>query len=88
MSAVVDIQNLHKHFGAREVVRGLSLTVPAGRCFGVLGPNGAGKTTMLRVLLGQSPFSSGTVSVFGQPIPQAGRAVRARMGVVPQADNL
>ena len=88
MSAVVDIQGLHKHFGAREVVRGLSLTVPAGRCFGVLGPNGAGKTTTLRVLIGLSPFSQGTVSVFGQPIAGAGRAIRARIGVVPQADNL
>ena len=88
MSAVVDIQDLHKHFGAREVVRGLSLTVQAGRCFGVLGPNGAGKTTTLRVLLGQSPFSSGSVSVFGQAIAEGGRTIRARIGVVPQADNL
>ncbi len=88
MPPVVDIQNLHKHFGAREVVRGLSLTVTGGRCFGVLGPNGAGKTTTLRVLLGQSPFSSGSVSVFGQAIAEGGRAIRARIGVVPQADNL
>src|SRR3990172_6139448 len=88
MDPVVFIQDLHKHFGAREVVRGLSLTVQAGRCFGVLGPNGAGKTTTLRVLIGLSPFSQGTVSVFGQPIAGAGRAIRARIGVMPQTDNL
>ena len=69
-------------------MRGIDLNVPAGRCFGLLGPNGAGKTTTLRLLLGQSPVNGGEIRVFGLPIPQAGRAVRARTGVVPQADNL
>jgi lipooligosaccharide transport system ATP-binding protein len=79
---------LTKRFGAREVLRGIDLEVPAGVCFGVLGPNGAGKTTALRALLGLSPASGGEIRVFGEPIPAAGRAVRARCGVVPQADNL
>jgi lipooligosaccharide transport system ATP-binding protein len=88
MPAVVQITDLHKSYNGREVVRGIDLHVPAGRCFGLLGPNGAGKTTTLRLLLGQSPVSGGEISVFGLPIPAAGRAVRSRTGVVPQADNL
>jgi len=88
MSSVVQITGLRKQYNGREVVRGIDLSVPAGRCFGLLGPNGAGKTTTLRLLLGQSPLSGGEIRVFGLPIPQAGRAVRARTGVVPQADNL
>ncbi|MBI3547148.1 MAG: ATP-binding cassette domain-containing protein [Gammaproteobacteria bacterium] len=88
MSAVVQITDLHKNYNEREVVRGINLSVAAGTCFGVLGPNGAGKTTTLRLLLGQSPVNSGEIRVFGLPIPQAGRAVRMRTGVVPQADNL
>ncbi|HJW81186.1 MAG TPA: ABC transporter ATP-binding protein, partial [Acidiferrobacterales bacterium] len=88
MQPVVDIRGLTKRFGEREVLRGLDLAVPAGVCFGLLGPNGAGKTTTLRALLGLSPGTSGEVRVFGLPIPAAGRAVRARCGVVPQADNL
>jgi lipooligosaccharide transport system ATP-binding protein len=88
MPAVVQITDLHKSYNGREVVRGIDLHVPAGRCFGLLGPNGAGKTTTLRLLLGQSPVSGGEISVFGLPIPAGGRAVRARTGVVPQADNL
>ena len=88
MEPVVDIRGLTKRFGEREVLRGLDLAVPAGVCFGLLGPNGAGKTTTLRALLGLSPGTSGEVRVFGLPIPAAGRAVRARCGVVPQADNL
>jgi lipooligosaccharide transport system ATP-binding protein len=88
MSSVVQITDLRKQYNGREVVRGIDLNVSAGRCFGLLGPNGAGKTTTLRLLLGQSPVSGGEIRVFGLPIPQAGRAVRARTGVVPQADNL
>jgi lipooligosaccharide transport system ATP-binding protein len=88
MPSVVEIEGLVKRYDSREVVRGIDLSVPAGRCFGVLGPNGAGKTTTLRLLLGQSPVNGGEIRVFGLPISQAGRAVRARTGVVPQADNL
>jgi len=88
MSSVVQITNLHKQYNDQEVVRGIDLNVQAGNCFGLLGPNGAGKTTTLRLLLGQSPINGGEIRVFGLPIPQAGRAVRARTGVVPQMDNL
>ncbi len=88
MQPVVDIRGLTKRFDDREVLRGLDLAVPAGVCFGVLGPNGAGKTTLLRALLGLTPVSGGEIRVFGESMPAAGRAVRARCGVVPQADNL
>ncbi|MEK7697801.1 MAG: ATP-binding cassette domain-containing protein, partial [Pseudomonadota bacterium] len=88
MDAVVQIEGLVKRYNGREVVRGISLSIPRGRCFGVLGPNGAGKTTTLRMLLGQSPRNGGRVTVFGLPIPEQTRAVRRRAGVVPQADNL
>ncbi len=88
MQTVVEIKRLIKRYDSREVVRGIDLNVPTGRCFGLLGPNGAGKTTTLRLLLGQSPVNGGEIRVFGLPIPQAGRTVRARTGIVPQADNL
>ena len=88
MPSVVEIEGLIKRYDSREVVRGIDLNIPAGRCFGLLGPNGAGKTTTLRLLLGQSPVNGGEIRVFGLPIPQAGRTVRARTGVVPQTDNL
>jgi lipooligosaccharide transport system ATP-binding protein len=88
MDALIEIEGLVKRYNGREVVRGISLSIPPGRCFGVLGPNGAGKTTTLRLLLGQSPLNGGHIKVFGLPIPEAGAAVRARTGVVPQSDNL
>jgi lipooligosaccharide transport system ATP-binding protein len=88
MPAVIEVRDLRKRFDDREVVRGIDLAIESGRCFGLLGPNGAGKTTTLRVLLGQSPVSGGSVHVFGLPIPAAGHRIRARTGVVPQIDNL
>ena len=85
---VVEARRLVKRFGAETVVDGIDLRVPRGGCFGLLGPNGAGKTTTLRMILGHSPPSGGTLTVFGEPMPDAGRRVRARTGVVPQDDNL
>ena len=85
---VVEAGGLRKRFGDLTVVDGIDLRVPRGGCFGLLGPNGAGKTTTLRMILGHSPPSGGELTVLGEPMPDAGRAVRARIGVVPQEDNL
>ncbi|MDJ0928641.1 MAG: ATP-binding cassette domain-containing protein, partial [Gammaproteobacteria bacterium] len=68
-------------------VDGVSFDIHEGSCFGLLGPNGAGKTTTLRMIMGQSPITAGTLTVFGLPIPGAVREIRRRTGVVPQQDN-
>ena len=88
MSVVVEAHGLTKRFKDQIVVRGIDFSVSAGLCFGFLGPNGAGKTTTLRMILGQSPIDAGTLKVFGMPVPMRGSEVRARVGVVPQTDNL
>ena len=81
-------KGLRKVYGDLEAVSGLDLDIPRGNCFGLLGPNGAGKTTTLRMLLGQSPSTSGVLSVFGESIESNLREIRQRTGIVPQADNL
>jgi len=83
---VVSARALTKHFGTSEVVSGIDFEVRAGRCFGLLGPNGAGKTTTLRMIQGVSDPTGGELSVLGYLVE--GRAVRQRMGIVPQIDNL
>ncbi len=88
MQPVVQARGLTKKFKERVVVRGIDLSVMPGVCFGVLGPNGAGKTTTLRMLLGLSPVTAGSLEVFGLPVARKGRKIRARAGVVPQSDNL
>jgi lipooligosaccharide transport system ATP-binding protein len=59
-----------------------------GECYGLLGPNGAGKTTTLRCCLGLTAPDSGTITLLGEPVPERAREARARIGVVPQFDNL
>jgi len=85
---VVSVSGLRKSYGANEVVRGLDFEIRRGECFGLLGPNGAGKTTTLRCCLGLIDPDGGTIEVVGEPVPQAARQARVRVGVVPQQDNL
>ncbi len=88
MSAILDIRDLRKSFGATEVVRGISLRLERGQCYGLLGPNGAGKTTTLRLCLGLTDPDGGSIVLAGLPVPLAAREARMRLGVVPQIDNL
>jgi len=79
---------LRKRYGELEVVAGVDLELQPGECFGLLGPNGAGKTTTLRLCLGLIEPDAGAIEVLGLPVPQRAREARARIGVVPQSDNL
>jgi lipooligosaccharide transport system ATP-binding protein len=79
---------LRKRYGELEVVSGLDLDIQPGECFGLLGPNGAGKTTTLRLCLGLSAPDAGEIRLLDHPVPQRAREARARVGVVPQFDNL
>ena len=81
-------EGLRKTYGGKEVVCGVDLTLQPGECFGLLGPNGAGKTTTLRLCLGLTGPDGGSIHVLGHEVPQQGREARARIGVVPQFDNL
>lgn len=86
--AVLTVHELHKKFGALEVVRGVSFEVRTGECYGLLGPNGAGKTTTLRCCLGLTAPDIGEIRLDSLPVPARAREARARVGVVPQFDNL
>ena len=88
MEFVVEAENLRKTFGALTAVEAVSLKVRAGECFGILGPNGAGKTTTIRMLYGFTPKSSGMLRLFGLDIDHELRAIKARIGVCQQENNL
>ena len=85
---VLSVAGLRKSYGENEVVRGLDFAIRRGECFGLLGPNGAGKTTTLRCCLGLIEPNAGTITMVGEPVPEAAREARIRVGVVPQMDNL
>ena len=77
-----------KRYGPITAVAGLDLDVPVGTCVGLLGPNGAGKSTTMRMLTAQAIADEGQLEVLGFPLPGESKQARARMGVVPQLDNL
>ena len=81
-------KSLTKRFGDVEVVSGVDLEVAPGECFGLLGPNGAGKTTTLKLCLGLTDPDAGEIRLLGEPVPARAREARAKVGVVPQFDNL
>ena len=69
-------------------VRGIDLQVARGESFGFLGPNGAGKSSTMRMIACVSPRSGGRLSILGLDPDVDGVAIRGRLGVVPQQDNL
>ena len=83
---VIEIENLVRRFGRHDVVNGLTLRVPAGRCYGFFGRNGAGKTTTIKCLLNLLRPTSGRVRVFGLDPRRDEVAVKSRLAYVP--DNV
>lgn len=88
MEAIVQVTDLVKRYGEFTAVKGISFAVEPGECFGLLGPNGAGKSSTLRILTAVSPATSGSVFVDGLDVARSPRQVKARLGVVPQEEDL
>jgi ABC-2 type transport system ATP-binding protein len=92
MTDAIEVSDLRKTYGrgpgAKEALKGVSLSVPTGSIFGLLGPNGAGKSTFINILAGLVVKTSGTVRIWGFDIDRNPRMARASIGVVPQELNL
>jgi ABC-2 type transport system ATP-binding protein len=80
--AAIETSGVTKRFGERTAVDGVDLYVPRASAFGFLGPNGAGKTTMIRMLLGLTPASAGTMRVLGLPVPAQRETALRRVGAI------
>jgi ABC-2 type transport system ATP-binding protein len=85
---VVHLEGVAKHFGDVRALDGMSFELPKGATCAILGHNGAGKTTTIRAMLGLLAVDAGTVRVLGLDPLAAGRAVRARVGVLLDHDGL
>jgi ABC-2 type transport system ATP-binding protein len=80
---VIEVHNLVRRYGRTDAVDGLSLSVPAGRCYGFFGRNGAGKTTTIKCLLNLLRPTSGEVRVFGMNPAREEVAIKSRISYVP-----
>ena len=82
---IVEVKDLHKSYGGKEVVKGISFEVRRGETFGILGPNGAGKTTTLEMIETLRPIDSGTVTIDGVNVAKAPQKVKYMIGVQTQS---
>ena len=85
---LIRARGLIKRFGDFTAVAGIDVDVPAGEAFGFLGPNGAGKSSTMRMIGCVSPPTEGELRILGRDPLRDGPAIRARLGVCPQLDNL
>jgi len=87
-SPIIVATSLKKNFNSFEAVKGISFKIFKGQCFGFLGPNGAGKTSTMRMIYCFSPLSGGNLRVLNYDVMANPRKIKAKLGVVPQEDNL
>jgi heme exporter protein A len=80
--AVLEVEGLARHYGQREALTGVSLSLGAGETLVVFGPNGAGKSTLLRVLATLLRPHAGSVRVLGSSLPENAWSVRGRIGLL------
>src|SRR4029453_14903424 len=86
--ALISARGLVKRFGDFTAVDGIDVEVHRGESFGFLGPNGAGKSSTMRMIGCVSPVTEGELRIFGMDPARDGKRIRARIGVVPQTDQL
>ena len=83
--AIIEVNNISKHFGPKTALDHVSLEIPEGKIFGLLGPNGAGKSTLIRIINRITIASEGQILFQGHPITEADVA---RIGYLPEERGL
>jgi ABC-2 type transport system ATP-binding protein len=81
---VIETQGLTKRYGSVTAVENLSVRIDEGEIFGFLGPNGAGKSTTINMLLDFVRPTAGSARLFGMNCQEKGKAIRQRIGVLPE----
>ncbi len=80
----LELKNIEKNFGEKQVLKGVSLVAEGGKAFGLLGRNGAGKTTSIRILMNVFPANAGEVLLDGKPIDYK----KIQFGYLPEERGL
>ena len=85
MKEIIRIQGIHKSFGNRRVLDGLTLSIAEGEVYGLLGVNGSGKTTTINILCNMLPADKGEVTVSGKPVSGETKQI---IGIAPQENSI
>ena len=85
---MIEVNDLHKHFGHKLAVNGISFKVNQGEVLGFLGPNGAGKSTTMRIITGYLQATSGTVTIGGHDISTNPEEAKRQIGYLPESAPL
>jgi ABC-2 type transport system ATP-binding protein len=85
---MIELENLRKHYGSVEAVRGLDLVVPRGEVFCFLGPNGAGKTSTIKMMTGLIRPTSGKATIGGYDVQESPTEAKRLMGYIPDMPYL
>ncbi|MFZ6726330.1 urea ABC transporter ATP-binding subunit UrtE [Undibacterium sp. MH2W] len=87
---MLEVKELHQHYGSSHTLRGISLQVKKGECLALLGRNGVGKTTLLKCLMGVLPVTKGDVFLEGNKVTSFAPHQRAKAGMayVPQGRDI
>jgi ABC-2 type transport system ATP-binding protein len=84
MSEILRLEKIEKSFGRRRVLQDVSLSLEAGRVYGLLGKNGEGKTTIIRIVMGVIPADGGAVTFQGLRVPFGASRYKTDIGYVPE----
>ncbi|MGG7078441.1 ABC transporter ATP-binding protein [Clostridium sardiniense] len=82
---ILEVSNLKKKYGHKEVVKGISFSVNKGEILGFLGPNGAGKSTTINILSTALKASEGNMKFMGKDILTNKKEYKSKLGIVPQS---
>jgi ABC-2 type transport system ATP-binding protein len=88
MEPIIQLKNLVKHYGEKQVLKGINLDIYPGQVIGYIGPNGAGKSTTVKILCGLISDYEGTVIVDGIDLKTDPLAVKRKVGYVPELAEL
>jgi ABC-2 type transport system ATP-binding protein len=84
----IKVKYLKKNYGERQALKGVTITLAKGSIFGLLGPNGAGKSTLIKALVGALKPTSGTIAILGHDPLYHKKALRKKIGYMPQSSAL
>lgn len=84
----IEIVNLHKSMGKKEVIKGLNFSIRKGEVFGLIGPNGAGKTTTIRMMVGLIGITEGEVRILGHSIKKEFKEAIQQVGAIVENPEL